>query len=161
MPTQNTGTAMPSWETPLRISPYQVFARWAARKPTGSAMRSARANARSVSGPVTSIRVAISGPTGRVLTKELPRSKVARLCSQVTNCSGSGRSDPISCRAAASCSGLAPTDASALAGSPGSSRSSRNSTTLASRREAARKASRLSMYTVMGAWFLSAPVSSS
>ncbi|SCD52522.1 hypothetical protein GA0115240_11277, partial [Streptomyces sp. DvalAA-14] len=45
--------------------------------------------------------------------------------------------------------GVAPTAISALAGSPGSSRSSRNSTTLAMNSETTRKASRRRTYVVI------------
>ena len=63
----------------------------------------------SVSGTVTARRAAISGPTGSVLTNDVPRSQRRPAApSQETNCSGSGWSDPTWCRAAAICSGVAP-----------------------------------------------------
>lgn len=109
-------------------------------------MSTARANAASVSGMVTFSRELISGPTGSELTNDVPRSPLANCPIQWMNCSGSGRSEPMECRAAAICSGLAPTEVRAFAGSPGSIRSSTNRTTLASASETNRKARRRRRY---------------
>ncbi len=83
-------------------------------------------------------REAISGPTGRVLTKELPKSRVTMPRNQVTNCSWMGRSAPTCARAAAICSGVALIESRALAGSPGSARRSRKITTMATSNETTR-----------------------
>src|ERR1700712_1316987 len=64
IPTQNTGTAIPSWEIADSAIPYQVFDFQAATNPITSARTSARANDSKVSGMVTASREAISGPTG-------------------------------------------------------------------------------------------------
>lgn len=95
MPSQNTGIAMPSWDTPLSSAPYQVCRLWAAVNPAGTAISTARTKAARVSGTVTSIRAATSGPTGSELTKEVPRSPLASCPIQWVNCSGSGRSEPM------------------------------------------------------------------
>lgn len=144
MPSQKTGTAMPSCETALSAAPYQVRERYAARNPAGTATSTASRKAAPVSGSVTSSRAVTSGATGRELTKEVPRSPVASWESQWTNCSGTGLSVPMACRAASICSGVAPTEVSALAGSPGSVRRSRKSTTLARASETSRKPRRRS-----------------
>ena len=105
--------------------------------------------ARKVRGIVTDRREAISGPTGRVLTKEFPRSRVIMPRNQVTNCSPMGRSAPTCARAAAICSGVALIDRSALAGSPGRARRSRKMTTIATSNETTRMMVRRTRYWAM------------
>lgn len=139
IPTQKTGTAMPSWEKPESRMPYQRSARTAAMKPAGRAISRARAKESSVSGMVTLMRAAISGPTGSELMKELPRSRLSTPPNQSVNCWNSGRSAPTWARAASICSWVAFTDSRALAGSPGSTRSNRKSTTIAIAKEITRK----------------------
>ena len=90
IPTQNTGTAMPSCENADSATPYQRSAFHAATKPIGSASTSARPNERSVSGTVTDSRAAISGPTGRELMNDSPRFSVRRLPNHEKNCCSSG-----------------------------------------------------------------------
>ena len=142
MPTQNTGTAMPSCENAESTSPYQRSAFHAATKPIGRASTSASTNDSSVSGTVTASRDAISGPTGREVMKDCPRLSVSSEPNQSANCSGSGRLLPTCSCAALICSGVALADSSALAGSPGSTRSRKKSTTIASSSDTSRNAVR-------------------
>ena len=142
MPIQNTGTAMPSCEAMEMRPPYQRRRFTAARMPSGSARAMAETKASSVSGSVTVRRRPISSITGTPETKEAPRSKRARAATKRTNCSASGRSEPTWRRAASICAASAPTDTSALAGSPGKRRSRTNSTAMAISTEAARMAVR-------------------
>ena len=92
MPTQKAGIAMNSCEKADSAAPYQRSALYAAMKPISSDSTKASPNARNVRGIVTASREAISGPTGSVLMKELPRSRVIMPRNQLTNCSCSGRS---------------------------------------------------------------------
>ena len=148
-PIQKTGTAMPSCETAEIAMPYQRLDRYAAMKPTGSAITIASTKAMSVSGMVTSRRAAISGPTGSPLIYDVPRLSVASCPSQRANCSSNGWSSPTCRRAASICSGVAPIEMRAFAGSPGSRRSRKKSTMLASRSVTTRKARRRSRYVVI------------
>ena len=111
------GTAMPSCENADSATPYQRSAFHAATKPIGRASTSASANDSSVSGTVTDRRAAISGPTGRELMNDCPRSSVRRLPNHEKNCGSSGWSLPTWRCAAAICSLVAPTESRALDGS--------------------------------------------
>ncbi len=142
MPTQNTGTAMPSCEKADSTRPYQRSAFQAATKPIGNASTSASTNDRRVSGMVTASREAISGPTGSDVMKDCPRFSVSSEPNQFANCSGRGRLLPTCSCAALIWSGVALADSRALAGSPGSTRSRKNSTTIASSRDTTRNAVR-------------------
>ncbi len=149
MPTQNTGTAIPSCENAESATPYQVSAFHAATNPMMRASTSARANESSVSGTVTASRDAISGPTGSDVMNDWPRFSVSNEPNQLTNWFASGWSLPTWCCAALICSGVALIDSRAFDGSPGSTRSSRKSTTMASSSDTTRKAERRRRYRAM------------
>ncbi|MDF2559515.1 MAG: hypothetical protein K0R99_961 [Microbacterium sp.] len=85
-PTQNTGTATPSCANPESTMPYQRSDFTAAVMPITRETSRAIVNERSVSGIVTARRSAMSGPTGRELRNDSPRSKRSSCPAHVVNC---------------------------------------------------------------------------
>src|SRR5262245_61483053 len=101
----------------------------AATTPIGMASASAMARVEIASAAVGSSRWLIRRVTGRLEKIETPRSPCTRPHSQTANCSTTGRSSPSLARTAAIDSAVASSPAMMAAGSPGASRSRKNTNT--------------------------------
>src|SRR5437867_6700936 len=106
-------------------------------------MRTAAMNA---SGSVTGSRLTMSRPTGTSYWRDTPRSPRSALVSHSTYWRGIGRFSPSASRSRAAASGLPSGPMITSAGSPGSTRTTTNTSSETTRRVTTKAAARLAMY---------------
>src|SRR3954453_6543015 len=122
----NTGTEKPTTDNPITKRSIQVPCFHAAITPSGTATRIETMMVESAIEIEGSTRWLIIFSTGRFGISETPKSPCSSLFIQVKNCSYSGSFRPSEARIRSNCSGVALSPARMAAGSPGVSRSSRN-----------------------------------
>jgi len=127
-PIQNTGIEIPTNEKIIVVYSTIDRRRMAARMPAGKPTSNATNNAAMLSSMVGAKLVASSVLTSPPVRMERPSCKVNVWVKNSTYCTGSGRLSPSSSRKCSTSAALAFSPASAMAGSPGMSRSARNTT---------------------------------
>ena len=121
--------AKPSTANAITSRSASLRAFQAASTPSGMASTTATSSVASVSDTVGSSRCAISRLTGRLEKIEVPKSPCVMPTSHSANCSRIGRSRPSLLRTWAICRDVASSPAMMAAGSPGASRSRKNTNT--------------------------------
>ncbi len=148
MPAHTTGTAAAVCAATLSSVPRRRSRQTAATTPSGPAMTRATMSDMTPSGIVTCAFWASSAATLEPVRSEVPRSPRSIPPTQSRYWTASGASSPSCARSDATCSGVLFVPAMTCAMSPGSTRSARKMSTLATTSPTARRASRVSVYRI-------------
>src|SRR6478735_5634612 len=130
-PTQKTGTATPSWDTAETATPTTPRRRTAATTPSGTDTSTETTKAARLRGSVIGSLLAISSPTGRRETNDVPALPENSPATHCPYCVHRGWSVPRSARSWSSWSLVVPTPSDVPALSPGRNRRTAKTTTLA------------------------------